>query len=226
MVVSPLLRWLVASILVSEPRFQPSLTMEFDLEGNDRANAYKLLSGLVTPRPIALVTTVDPEGRVNAAPFSFFNAFGSRPPIVALAPGDREPGIPKDTARNIRLTGEFVVNLSNESMAEQMVGCAASLAPGENELEHVGLTSVPSTSVRPPRIAEAPVSLECTEWSTLEIGRNRMVIGVVKRIHTHDGVLDPDNLHVNLEAYRPVGRMHGPDGYTRTRDFFTIARPA
>lgn len=199
--------------------------MEFDFTGPDLSRAYKLLSGLVTPRPIAWVTTVDEEGRVNAAPFSFFNVFGSRPPIVAFAPGDREPGIPKDTARNLRRTGCFVVNLANEALAEAMVACAASLPAGENELERVGLATVPGAAVAAPRIAEAPVSMECEEWSTLEIGRNRLVIGVIKRLHVRDGVLDPDSLHVNLEAYLPVGRMHGPDGYTKTRDFFQIDRP-
>lgn len=199
--------------------------MEFDFEGKDLPNAYKLLAGLVTPRPIAWVTTIDGQGKVNAAPFSFFNVFGSRPPIVALAPGDRAPGTPKDTARNIRQTHNFVVNLANEALAEAMVACAASLPPGESELDHAGLTTCPSTSIEAPRIAEAPVSLECTEWATMEIGDNRLVIGVVKRLHAQDGILDPTSLRVNREAYRPVGRMHGPDGYTRTRDFFTIDRP-
>ena len=200
--------------------------MEFDLEGKDLDHAYKLLAGLVTPRPIAWVTTLNEDGSVNAAPFSFFNVLGAEPPIVGFAPGNRAPGIPKDTARNLRRTGEFVVNLANEALAEAMVACAASLPPGENELDRVNLNTAPSTSIAVPRIAAAPVSLECTEWSTLEIGQNRLVIGIVKRIHVHDGVLDPDSLHVNLEAYRPIGRMHGRDGYTRTRDFFTIKRQA
>ena len=115
--------------------------------------------------------------------------------------------------------------MANEALANAMVACAASLPPGENELDHVNLTTAPSTSIGVPRIAEAPVSLECTEWSTLEIGRNRLVIGVVKRVHVQDGILDPKTLHMDLEAYRPIGRMHGPDGYTRTREFFTIERP-
>ncbi len=200
-------------------------TMEFDLEGKDLKNAYKLLSGLVTPRPIAWVNTLAENGSVNAAPFSFFNVFGSQPPIIAFAPGNREPGIPKDTARNLRRTGEFVVNLANETLAEAMVACAASLPSGVSELEHLNLATAPSTSIRVPRIADAPVSLECTEWSTLEIGKNRLVIGLVKRIHVQDDILDSHNLHVNLENYRPIGRMHGPDGYTRTTDCFLIDRP-
>ena len=200
--------------------------MEFDFEGKDLENAYKILAGLITPRPIALISTMDKEGRVNAAPFSFFNVFGSEPPIIAVAPGDREPGVPKDTARNIRRTGEFVVNLVSQDLADQMAACAASLPAGESELDHAGLTATPSSLVKPPRIAEAPVSLECTEWSTMEIGQNRLVIGLVKRVHTMEGVLDPETMHVNLEAYRPIGRMHGPDGYTGTvGEFFRATRP-
>ena len=101
--------------------------MELDLEGRHADRAYAILAGLVTPRPIALVTTVDAEGRVNAAPFSFFNVLGAEPPIVGFAPGDRDDGTPKDTARNIRLTHEFVVNLVDEAIAEPMNRCAASL---------------------------------------------------------------------------------------------------
>lgn len=118
--------------------------MEIDLTGPHREDAYMILSGLVTPRPIALTTTVDREGRVNAAPFSFFNVLGDSPPIVGLCPGDREPGVPKDTALNIRLTQEFVVNLVDEPMAEAMNLCSSSLPPGENELKLAGLTAVPS----------------------------------------------------------------------------------
>lgn len=199
--------------------------MEFDLEHRDRGHAYRLLAGLVTPRPIALVTTVSPEGVPNAAPFSFFNVFGSEPPIVALAPGDREPGIPKDTARNIRLTGQFVVNLVDEAIAARMNACAASFPPEVDEIEAVGLTPVPSSTVRPPRLAEAPVHLECREWGTLEIGGNRVVIGEVLRLHVRDGILDPETLRVDRGEYRPIGRMHGADGYCRTSDFFTLARP-
>lgn len=199
--------------------------MEFDLSGEHRRQAYKLLAGLVTPRPIAWVSTVDRQGRVNAAPFSFFNVLGTDPPIVAFAPGDKEPGIPKDTARNIRQTGEFVVNLVDESLAEAMNRTAAELPAGESELDLVGLTTAPSRTVAPPRIAEAPVALECTEWSTLEIGRNRIVIGVVHRIWARDGVIDPVSFLVNGDSFRPIGRMQVPSGYCRTRDRFEMERP-
>ncbi len=199
--------------------------MEFDLDGEHRKLAYKLLAGLVTPRPIAWVTTRDADGVVNAAPFSFFNVFGTSPPIVGFAPGDKEPGIPKDTARNIRRTGEFVVNLVDEDTAGAMNLTSAELPAGESEIPHAGLRTMPSAVVSPPRIAEAPVALECREWSTLEIGRNRLVIGIVHRLWVRDGVLDPDTLLVNRAVFRPVGRMEVPAGYCRTRDHFEMPRP-
>lgn len=199
--------------------------MEFDLHGEHRKYAYRLLAGLVTPRPIAWITTQDENGTVNAAPFSFFNVFGTRPPILAFAPGDKEPGIPKDTARNIRRTREFVVNLVDEACAEAMNTTAAELKHGESEIELAGLTTLPSKTIAPPRIAEAPVSLECREWSTMEIGDNRLVIGLIDYIHTKDGVLDPDSLLVNPEAFSPIGRMEVPSGYCRTEDRFPMERP-
>ncbi len=199
--------------------------MEFDLQGEHAKSAYKLLAGLVTPRPIAWITTQDREGRINAAPFSFFNVFGTRPPIVAFAPGDKEPGIPKDTAKNIRANHEFVVNMVDEATAEAMNQTAAELPFGESEIEHAGLTTAPSAIVKPPRIAESPVSMECREHSTIEIGRDRLILGIIERLHVRDGVLDPDTLLVNPEIYLPIGRMQVPSGYCRTRDQFDMERP-
>lgn len=199
--------------------------MEFDLTGEHSNYAYKLLAGLVTPRPIAWVTTLNEDGRVNAAPFSFFNVFGTRPPILGFAPGDKEPGIPKDTARNIRRTGEFVVNLVDEACAERMNLTSSEVAAGVSEIELAELTTEASVSIAVPRIAEAPVALECREWSTLEIGRNRLVIGLIDRIFTQDGVLDPETLLVNPDAFAPIGRMEVPSGYCRTSDRFQMKRP-
>jgi flavin reductase (DIM6/NTAB) family NADH-FMN oxidoreductase RutF len=199
--------------------------MELDLTGPHRDDAYRILSGLVTPRPIALVTTIDEEGRVNAAPFSFFNVLGDSPPIIGFCPGDRSPGVPKDTARNIRLTHEFVVNLVDEAIAAQMNLCAATLPPGENELLHAGLTAVASTSIQPPRIAEAPASLECRHHSIIEIGDNRLIIGEVLRVHVRDGIFAPETWLVKPGKYAPIGRMQSPNWYCRTADMFEIQRP-
>ncbi|HEV2452716.1 MAG TPA: flavin reductase family protein [Verrucomicrobiae bacterium] len=200
--------------------------MELDLEHEYADRAYQLLASVVTPRPIAFVTTLSPEGRINAAPFSFFNLFGANPPILAFAPANRENGTPKDTALNIRATHEFVVNLVDESIAEAMNKCAASLPYGENELIHAGLTALPSSLVKPPRIAESPVSMECVEWGTLNIGENRLVIGVIKRLHLREELFDAEKKRVHSDKLRVIGRMASPHWYCRTRERFEMIRPA
>jgi len=199
--------------------------MELDLEKEFAHRAYQLLVSLVTPRPIALVTTISADGKVNAAPFSFFNVMGANPPICAFAPGDRENGTPKDTALNIRATHEFVVNLVDEKIAEAMNQCAASVPYGENELVRAGLTSAPSSVVKPPRIVEAPASLECAEWGTLQIGGNRMVIGVIKRIHLRDELFDAEKKRIHADKLFLIGRMASPHWYCTTRERFEMKRP-
>jgi len=199
--------------------------MELDLEKEFAPRAYQLLVSLVTPRPIALVTTISVDGKVNAAPFSFFNVMGANPPICAFAPSDRENGVPKDTALNVRATHEFVVNLVDEKIAEAMNQCAASLPFGENELVRAGLTAAPSSVVKPPRIVEAPASLECTEWGTLQIGGNRMVIGLIKRIHLRDELFDAEKKRIVTEKFFPIGRMASPHWYCKTSDRFEMKRP-
>jgi flavin reductase (DIM6/NTAB) family NADH-FMN oxidoreductase RutF len=199
--------------------------MELDLEGQFADRAYPILASLVTPRPIAFVTSLSPDGKVNAAPFSFFNLLGAQPPILAFAPGDRDDGTPKDTALNIRATHEFVVNLVDENIAEAMNKCAASLPYGENELQHAGLHATPSSLVKPPRIVESPASLECIEWGTLQIGGNRVVIGLVKRLHLRDELFDAEKKRIHSEKFLVVGRMASPHWYCRTRDRFEMIRP-
>lgn len=199
--------------------------MELDLEKQYADRAYPILASLVTPRPIALVTTLSAEGKINAAPFSFFNVLGANPPLVAFTPGDRADGTPKDTALNVRSTHEFVVNLVDEAIAEAMNLCAASLPFGENELAHAGLTAAASTVVKPPRIAEAPASLECVEWGTLQIGGNRVVLGIVKRIHLRDELFDVQKKRVNGDKLFLIGRMASPHWYCKTRDRFEMVRP-
>jgi flavin reductase (DIM6/NTAB) family NADH-FMN oxidoreductase RutF len=200
--------------------------MELDFEREHADRAYSILASLVTPRPIAWVTTLGPDGAINAAPFSFFNVLGANPPIVGFCPGDRPDGTPKDTARNVRTGHEFVVNLVDEALAEAMNRTAASLPYGEDELRHAGLTALPSSVVRPPRIAESPASLECTEWGTLQIGGNRLVIGLVKRVHVRDELFDAENLRIRTERFFPIGRMASPDWYCRTGERFEMRRPA
>ncbi len=200
--------------------------MELDLEGEYASRAYGIIASLVTPRPIAWVTTAGPDGAVNAAPFSFFNVLGANPPILGICPGDRDDGTPKDSARNIRLTHEFVVNLVDEDFAQAMNKTAASVPYGEDETKLAGLATAPSTSVKPPRIAQAPASFECKEWGTLEIGGNRLIIGLIKRVHLRDEIWDPKSKHVLSEKLKIIGRMASPDWYCRTTDRFEMKRPA
>lgn len=196
-----------------------------DVAGRDADHAYRLLTSLVVPRPIAWVSTLDTAGRLNAAPFSFFNVMGDDPPLLAVAPGNRADGTPKDTARNIRDTGEFVVNLVEESQAAAMSLTSAPLAPGESEFTLAGLAPLPSLAVRPPRIAGTAVQLECRLERIIETGGNRVVLGHILLIHSRAGLLDPATLLPAPGAWRPLGRMHGADGYCRTGEFFRVPRP-
>lgn len=200
--------------------------MELNLEKEFADRAYPILASLVTPRPIALVTTVNADGKINAAPFSFFNLLGAQPPICAFAPGDRDDGTPKDTALNVRSQHEFVVNLVDETIAEAMNQCAAALPFGESELARAGLTAAPSSVVKVPRIAEAPASLECVEWGTLRIGENRVVIGLIKRLHLRDELFDAEKRRVRADKLFTIGRMASPHWYCRTRERFEMIRPA
>ena len=198
--------------------------MRFDLAELSAGDRYKLLGGLVVPRPIALVTTQSPEGRVNAAPFSFFNVFAEEPPLVVLGLGISPVGGAKDTTVNIRDTGEFVINLVDEPMAEAMNLCAIDFPPEISEIEIAGFDLAPSQKVAPPRIAQAPVNLECRRYVTLEVARERnLVIGQVMVAHVRDGLIDPATLRVDRDAYAPIGRLFG-GGYVRTRDRFEMPR--
>ena len=196
--------------------------MQFKLADLAPRDAYKLLTGLVVPRPIAFVTTVSKEGHVNAAPFSYFNLMGSDPPVVVIGPGNQD-GRPKDTARNIRETGAFVVNLVDEAIAERMNLAATNFPHGVNELDEIGLTPVPSVEVDVPRIAEAPVSLECREAATVRVGRSRIVIGEVLYLHVRDDIVDPEKMYIDAEKFQAVGRMGGL-AYARTSDRFEMKR--
>jgi len=200
--------------------------MELDLETTHRERAYTLLASLVTPRPIAWVTTLNEDGSVNAAPFSFFNLLGANPPILGFCPGDRDTGEPKDTARNIRRTHEFVVNLVDDDLGQAMNLTAATLPYGTEELAHAGLTTAPSSVIQTPRIAEAPASLECTEWGTIQVGDNRLIIGLIKRIQLRDELFDPATQRINTEKFHPIGRMASPNWYCHTTDRFEMKRPA
>jgi flavin reductase (DIM6/NTAB) family NADH-FMN oxidoreductase RutF len=156
---------------------------------------------------------------------SFFNVFGAEPPLVIFAPGDRDNGEPKDSARNCKRTGEFVVNIVDEALAEAMVGTAASRPYGDSEAEAGGIEMTASSLVSPPRVAAAPAALECKLHSIQEIGGNRLVLGIVHRAHVRDEYFDEENLRVRGELLHPVGRMAVPNWYCKTGDLFEIKRP-
>ena len=206
--------------------------LEFDFQALSNHERYNLIIGLVAPRPIALITTLDAAGRVNAAPFSAFNYMCTDPVLVAIGAGNRpdakdEGGLPrpKDTALNIRVRGEFVVNVVNEALAEAMNVCAIDFPHGVSELAEAKLTTAPGCRVAVPRIAEAPASLECREVTTVEIGRSRVIIGEVLYAHVREDLIDPAGPYLRAEELHAVGRMNGAGNYVRTRDaFFKIPR--
>jgi len=183
---------------------------------------YKLIIGTVVPRPIALVTSVDENGRFNAAPYSFFNCLSADPAILALGV-ENKPGMAfKDTAHNVRMTGEFTVNIVSDAMVEQMNICAVPFPSSMDELEAAGFTAVPGTHVRCPRIGEAPASLECRRYVTLELGPSREIImGLVVGAHIRADAVDGQNHYVNQALIDAVGRMGG-HGYATTRDYFDL----
>jgi flavin reductase (DIM6/NTAB) family NADH-FMN oxidoreductase RutF len=201
--------------------------MHFDLARLAPSDAYKLLVSTVVPRPIALATTVDLDGRVNAAPFSFFNAVSSVPPVVVLgiSPGGSGGDGWKDTERNIRDTGEFVVNLVDEAIAERMNVCDVAFPTGVNELEMAGLHPLPAAEVKAPLIVEAPVSFECKRITGLSLGPgSTLEVGRVIHIHIRDDLVDPERFYVQTDKLRLVGRMHGRGWYARTSDLFLMDR--
>lgn len=199
--------------------------IELDLLGEHADRAYPILAGLVTPRPIAWVTTLNEDGSVNAAPFSFFNVFGDDPPLVIFAPGDREDGSPKDTARNCERTGEFVINLVDDALAEIMVRTSASLPYGVSETEREKVDTEASSTVAPPRISATPAALECKVHSIQLVGNNRLVLGIVHRVQVHEEFFDATTLRVRGEKFHPVGRMSVPNWYCKTNDMFELVRP-
>ena len=200
--------------------------MLFEFDKIALENRYKLIVSTVTPRPIAWVVTQDRDGLVNAAPFSFFNAFANDPPVLVIGIGGRRPGDAKDTGNNIRETGELVINLVSAANAEQMNITAIDFPPGVNELTEAGLTTLPSVKVKPPRIAESPVAFECERLMNIDLSNERtLVLAKVLAVHVRDDcVLNAERCHIDNEKLDLVGRLHGAGWYTRTRDRFDMPR--
>ena len=185
---------------------------------------YKLLCGIVVPRPIALVTSLDGAGRVNAAPFSFFNVFSEDPAQIVLGLQHKAPGEPKDTTRNLARAKSFVVNMVDEPLAETMNLCATDFPPDVSETEALGIETAKSTLVEPPRIAAAPFAFECRRSMSLVFHESReLLIGEVLAIHARSDLTNAKNFYTDPHRYRPIGRLAG-NAYCRQGDVFEMRR--
>lgn len=195
--------------------------MNINPSDHSAASNYKLLTNLVLPRPIAWVTSMNADGMVNLAPFSFFNAVGSEPLIVMISVAHHDDGTLKDTGRNILAKGEFVVNMVTEDLMAAMNVSAADFPGDESELTATGLHTAPSLCIAVPRVAEAPASMECRLHSTQDFDHYTVIFGEVLMFHVADHLIT-DTLRV--QGFDPVGRMGSPASYCRTDDRFEVPR--
>lgn len=190
---------------------------------------YRLLTSIVAPRPIAWVSTVDEQGSPNLAPFSFYNAVAGFPPTIMFSVSyrRREPR-EKDTLLNVRATGEFVCHVVDEAACEAMVKTAVEWPPEVNEIEFADLPTVPSVDVRPPRIATAPVAMECkaTQIIPVEGATNVMILGRVLRFHIRESIYRPDIGLVDTVLMNPVTRLGGAVEYTHIGKLFHLSIPS
>ncbi|WP_052954979.1 flavin reductase family protein [Microvirga vignae] len=198
--------------------------MKIDIRSLGANDQYKVMSSVVVPRPIALVSSRSPAGIDNVAPYSLFNMFGEDPPVVILGLQDHHDRRIKDTTLNIVETGEYAINLVDEGIANAMNICATEFPEEINEADMAGLTLAPCDLVKASRVVEAPVTLECKRIALVQVAPQRKIaIGEVMMMHVRDGLMDPDTLRIDIDAYRPVGRLFA-SLYTRTRDRFEMKR--
>jgi flavin reductase (DIM6/NTAB) family NADH-FMN oxidoreductase RutF len=196
--------------------------MDLELKQVSPHETYKLLIGLVIPRPIAWISTRSENGVANCAPFSFFNIFSEDPPLCVIGINPRSDGAMKHTLKNIRRTREFVVNLVDEATANAMHLSSHEFPEDVSEFEKAGLTPVPAVTVQHPRIAEAAACLECRVERILEIsGTRELVLGEIQLVHARDGIIDPATKRISEQHYRPVGRLFA-NRYCTTRQRFDL----
>jgi flavin reductase (DIM6/NTAB) family NADH-FMN oxidoreductase RutF len=186
---------------------------------------YKLLIGCVVPRPIAWVSSLGEDGVPNLAPFSFFMAVCNDPPTLAFSSG-RRAGHKKDTVRNLEFTQDFVVNVVDDALAEQMNLTSGEYPADVDEFALTGLTAAPSVKVKAPRVAEAPINLECRVVQILPVGRgpHSLVLGEIVSFHIRDDLYNPQTGRVDMYNLHPVGRLAG-ELYTHVQDIFEMKRP-
>ena len=180
--------------------------MILDPRTTPTTDVYRFIVSAVVPRPIALVSSIGADGGTNVAPFSYFNAIASAPPLVGIAISDRA-GDPKDTLRNIRDTHEFVVNVVSEAILDAMVRTAGEWPRGTSEFGLAGFTPAPSERVRPPYVAESPLQLECLLHREIPLGNSILIVGEVVLARVHDDMLTDGR--VDPAKLAPVGRLGG-----------------
>ena len=195
--------------------------MLFDPQALSTADMYRFMISAVVPRPIAFVSTRAADGSTNLAPFSYFTAISSAPPLVGISISVRE-GDPKDTLRNIRETGEWVINVVSEPLLAAMVRTAGEWPLGTSEFDVSGLTAVPAQRVRAPRVLESPLHLECRLHSEIPLGNGVFVVGEVVLASADDAVVVDGRIDATLLA--PVGRLGG-EFYAPLREVAKVPRP-
>ncbi|MDR0808524.1 MAG: flavin reductase family protein [Gemmobacter sp.] len=198
--------------------------MEFDFTRLGQEDRYRLLTNFVGPRPIALVSTQSENGRDNAAPMSFFNVVSHEPPLVVLGIQTRPDGQEKDTVRNIRRDGEFVVNMVDMALSQAMLVCGLAVDEDVDEMALAGLTPAPCVHLRARRIAESPCAMECRVERLIEYPRRLLIIGEVVQMHVRRDCLDAAGRRVNPETYQPIARLHG-DNYITSDQQFVLPPP-
>jgi flavin reductase (DIM6/NTAB) family NADH-FMN oxidoreductase RutF len=199
--------------------------MELDPKTIGTASTYKLLIGCVVPRPIAWVSTIGADGVANLAPFSFFMGVCNEPPTIAFSSGRREGG-KKDTVRNLEHTGDFVVNVVDDAHAEAMNATSGEYGPEVDEFALAGLTMAPGVHVRAPRLATAPISMECRVANIVPVGSgpHSVVFGEILCFHVRDDVYDAKTGRIDIHRLQPVGRLAG-NQYAHIHDIFEMKRP-
>ena len=200
--------------------------MQFDPNDLEQKSIYKLLTGIVIPRPIGWISSISEEGITNLAPFSYFNAVGDDPPHVMFSAG-RGFNSNKDTLNNVLATKQFVVNMVTEELVEKMNSTAKGIPPHESEFDLANLTPIPSLKIKPPRVKESPITMECelVHHYTLEdnkFGGSTILVGRIVMFHIAENVL-LDDFKINLETYKPVARLAGSN-YSKLGEIFSVKR--
>jgi flavin reductase (DIM6/NTAB) family NADH-FMN oxidoreductase RutF len=215
------------------PNPSPTPTFSVNPADCEPRQIYKLMTGIIVPRPVALVSTIDRNGVANLAPFSFFSGVGSNPPTVLFCPALRSPledgprhDMRKDSLRNVEETGEFVINVVSEALAGPANDAAADVASEVDEFQLAGLTALPSEAVKPPRVAESPAQMECKLLQVIYTGHQPasgvIVLGEVVRFHVRQDLVD--NFRVDPTGLDALGRMAGST-WVRTQDRLELKRP-